>query len=403
METTTLDINRTIWASTLTILVLPFSTIGEEVKEKKTLESNASLQLRYRYELVDQDIESKDNAHASTIRARFNYSTSLSDNFSGLIEVDSATYVGNDNFNNGRNGKVNYSTVPDYEYTDVNQAWINYSGFKDTNLKYGRQTIKLNNRRFISALGWRQNNHSYTGALLQNKSLENTEITLAYISDIHHGIRDTTIDTDSTLFNFVYTGLPNWKMAFYDIRLDSFGDTTGAWLTGSHSLKNIKVLFDYEYAKQKEHEQAQTAYEVDYERLVAGLQYGKTTVKIGQEVLGSDNANNSALYTPLGLNHAFNGWADVFAGKTPEHGLVDSHIKLTTSLSGYTFSMAYHDFQADQSTPMGDYGTEFDMSLSTKINKNVGVLLKYANYKADDYAVDTQKFWVQLVSNNLLD
>ena len=41
------------------------------------------------------------------------------------------------------------------------------------------------------------------------------------------------------------------------------------------------------------------------------------------------------------------------------------------------------------------YGTEFDAALNFKINV-VSVGLKYANYNAESFAVDTEKFWLRL-------
>ena len=65
------------------------------------------------------------------------------------------------------------------------------------------------------------------------------------------------------------------------------------------------------------------------------------------------------------------------------------------------FGATYHDFTGNED---GDFGSEIDLSLSKKFKlpdvgqpyKDVNVLLKYADYTAEDAPyVDTQKIWVQ--------
>ncbi|QQN74288.1 hypothetical protein [Croceicoccus sp. YJ47] len=41
-----------------------------------------------------------------------------------------------------------------------------------------------------------------------------------------------------------------------------------------------------------------------------------------------------------------------------------------------------------------DYGSEFDASLGVKLGA-VALLAKYADYRADAFAVDTRKVWLQ--------
>lgn len=42
-----------------------------------------------------------------------------------------------------------------------------------------------------------------------------------------------------------------------------------------------------------------------------------------------------------------------------------------------------------------DYGHEWDALLAFKLG-DVQVLTKYANYRADGFGVDTERFWLQL-------
>ena len=61
-------------------------------------------------------------------------------------------------------------------------------------------------------------------------------------------------------------------------------------------------------------------------------------------------------------------------------------------LPGLNASVAFHQF--DSARAGLEYGTEWDASAGFKIGK-VGLLLKYANYDAKDFGVDTRKLWLQ--------
>ncbi len=61
-------------------------------------------------------------------------------------------------------------------------------------------------------------------------------------------------------------------------------------------------------------------------------------------------------------------------------------------LGNVTAAVAYHQFESDFGNV--DYGSEWDASLGFRIGP-VNLLAKYANYNADSFAVDTEKFWLQ--------
>ncbi len=62
-------------------------------------------------------------------------------------------------------------------------------------------------------------------------------------------------------------------------------------------------------------------------------------------------------------------------------------------LDTLTATVVYHQFD---STRLGiDYGSEFDLQLQAKYQR-FNLLLKYADYNADRFATDTDKYWVQV-------
>ena len=61
-------------------------------------DGNAALQLRYRYEFVDQDGIAK-QADASTLKTRFTWNSGTVANFKGLLEVDNVSGIGGEQYN----------------------------------------------------------------------------------------------------------------------------------------------------------------------------------------------------------------------------------------------------------------------------------------------------------------
>ena len=59
--------------------------------------------------------------------------------------------------------------------------------------------------------------------------------------------------------------------------------------------------------------------------------------------------------------------------------------------------MAHHSFDADEDSPTLDkLGNELDASYVRKFGKRYSAGLKYADYNAKDFAVDTKKLWFWL-------
>ena len=110
-------------------------------------------------------------------------------------------------------------------------------------------------------------------------------------------------------------------------------------------------------------------------------------------MLGSDNG--IPFQTPLGANHKFNGWADIFGINKPADGLQDFYGAIEAAIGPVKLDLIYHDFTADEGG--GDYGTEIDAKLAWKIKKHYTLAASYASYDADEYKSDTDKLWLELI------
>jgi hypothetical protein len=153
-----------------------------------------------------------------------------------------------------------------------------------------------------------------------------------------------------------------------------------------------------EYARQSNYGDGPVSYDADYVRVEQGLSWSGFTATGIYELLGSDNGV-AAFQTPLATGHVFNGFADVFL-VTPATGLQDFYADVRYKVaanSGGPFSYfdglllitQYHEFR---SAVQGlDYGSEFDFYAYLPIRDGLYVQAKYANYQADQFAVDIEK------------
>jgi hypothetical protein len=395
----------------LAIASSTFSHAASATQPLSTLitEGKPILDLRYRYEHVDQD-NALNNANAQTLRTRAGFQSGKWYGLSALIEADNVSRIGDASYNNTRNGQGDYSVVADPDGSEVNQALLRYDHTYGSAV-LGRQRINLDNQRFIGGVAWRQNEQTYDGALLQLKPLTGLTLSYAYIDTINtifgpgNGRFDTAanpanIDGHSHLLNAQYVLMPELIASAYQYRLgldnlaagSQSSQTTGVRLNGVIS----GISYALEYAKQKDYADNPLKLDSDYYLAELGYTIQGVALKAGHEVLGgASGPGNRAFQTPLATKHAFQGWADIFL-LTPANGIKDAYLGGSAPLLGGTLAAWYHDYRADRGSSR--YGSEIDVSYAHAIPGVKGLvgLVKYAGYNADDVSVDTDKLWVQL-------
>jgi hypothetical protein len=368
--------------------------------------------LRYRWEHVEQD--GLKTTNGDPIRLRLGYLTPKFAGFQAYAEFEGNTPVFDDDYNDKSNGKTDYAVIADPSKGELNQGWLSFDTIPDTVIKGGRQVILLDNQRFVGAVGWRQMEQTFDAANLLNTSLGALSANISYIWNVR-SILSEDINMNSPLVNLKYTFEGIGALTGYGYWLDySDADDSGPFeyafstqtlglrFTGKPAITDtLNLLYTAEYANQSDYQDNPEDYTADYYHFIGGiLAPNKGSVinnisgKVGYEVLGSDN--DVSFKTPLGTNHGFNGWADQFLTAPPE-GLRDFYGALGTVLYGHKINLIYHDFQAD--TGGADYGTEFDVMVTKKFAGHYTVQAAYANYNADEYKVDTQKFWLQMTVN----
>lgn len=364
-----------------------------------------TIDARLRYEGVDQPAT---DADAVTVRVRPGITLGTSAGFSVLVEGE-GTLAAVDHFRGAPFLPANgYSVVADPENIELNRAQIQYKS-KAVTLTGGRQRINLDDQRFVGSVGWRQNEQTFDAV--------RAEATLGPVA-----LDGTYAWSQRTIFgvdagprqayggNFVLLGagaaLGPVKVKAFSYLLDfdaaepvalTSTQTYGARATAAFKLSpKASLNLAASYASQSDYKLNPDNYSAEYIAGEAGLGYGNYTLTGGYELLGSDSG--AAFQTPMATLHKFNGWADMFL-TTPAAGLQDIYVGLAAkfpqakALPGLNAAVVYHDFQSDAGSV--DYGSEWDAQLGFKVRKT-SLLFKYADYDANGFGVDTQKFWVQL-------
>ncbi|MEE7624958.1 alginate export family protein [Methylobacter sp. Wu8] len=364
--------------------------------------------LNYRYENVDQDRGAQRTANANTARLRAGL---LSPVFHGLQGY--AEYEGNlamqEDFNSTRNNNTAYSTVADPQQSEVNQLWLSYAGIPDTVIKGGRQRIKLDDDRFIGNVGWRQMETTFDSVLLthNNQQLFGLTVNAGYIGNVQT-FTSTTENIEAPILNvnykvgdygnlvgyaylLDYTERENYEKSSqtYGLRMSNFQKPGDTYKLGD----NYGLVYTAEWGRQIDYGHGATKYEADRINLMSGFTAYNFTFQGAMEQLDGKGLNKT-FDTPLGTNHAFQGWADLFLA-TPADGIRDVFGTVLTTLDrgNVVLTGVYHDFSDD--TGQLHYGKEWDVQALKKFGKHYSVLAKYAYYDADQFGTDTQKIWVQ--------
>lgn len=391
----------------------------------------ANVDMRYRYEDVRNASvpvapAQTNQAQANTVRLRVGYTTDTFNGFGAMVEAESTHDLGNKKYNGGNNGNANFANILDPEVTEINQAYLSYSGLANTTIKFGRQRINLDNQRFIGAVAWRQNEQTFDAFTVVNKSLPDTTITAGYLTNANRIIGDgAAADAgnarmQSPIFNVNYKGFSFAEIAAYYYQLDyepaagaatttSSVDNFGIRLNGSAAMGGNKLLYTAEYAKETDGSNNSVNFDTDYTLLEAGIDVPSIAVfKLGYEVLGTDTGattkatgavTNRSFSTPLATLHAFNGWTDMFLA-TPTAGLKDTYVTVGTKLAGISLAANYHDYRADETVGgVSDLGDEWGVSATYTFDKIYTVGLKYSDYKQGDAAAtalykSTEKTWL---------
>ena len=395
-----------------TFCVPAFAQDTEQKESKSEIEDAISkikpiFQARLRYESVEQD-NALSNADALTYRFRAGLQTGEAYGTSFLIEFDHVEDIVDDfnpdPFTPNANTGV-FSVVADPRITELNRLQLVNKSLPDTTVTLGRQRIILDDSRFIGNVGWRQNEQTFDALRVQNKSLGELSLDVSYVNRVNRIFGDDSNvgewDGDTYLINASHpTPIGNLTGFAYFIDFNNAGgifsnQTIGARLAGKQTFGEGSFGYSLSYAIQEDYGSSNLDYSADYANAEGTYKTGGLLLGAGYELLGGDMQRG--FQAPLSTLHKFNGWADIFLN-TPTMGIEDLYLKAGYApgnlgmLKGTNFIAVYHEFSSD--TGGLNYGSELNLVTTTKVGK-VKTLIKFADYSADDFDVDTQKIWVQ--------
>ena len=337
--------------------------------------------------------------------------------YAGLLAID-------EDYNSGRNNNNIYSKVLDPQKSELNQLWLSYAGIPDTLIKGGRQRIKLDDDRFIGNVGWRQMETTFDSVLIthNNQQLFGLTVNAGYIGNVNT-FTATTENINAPILNVNYKIGDYGNVVGYGYWLDytegnepitpeksnqTYGLRINNYQKPGDSLKisdNYGLVYTAEWGYQRNYGHGKTPYQSERINLMGGFTAYNLTFQGAMEQLGGQGLNKT-FDTPLGTNHAFQGWADVFVVNTPNQGIRDvfGTVISTFDRGDIVLTGVFHDFSSDSG--QFHYGTEWDASALKKFGKHYSLLAKYAYYSADSSYVtggvdksfantDTQKIWLQ--------
>ena len=167
----------------------------------------------------------------------------------------------------------------------------------------------------------------------------------------------------------------------------------GAW-----SLGGVKALYTAELARQDSCAGGDRRIDANYSRIGGGMGAGKGFVRLDYERLGS-NGGGYGFQTPLGTNHLFQGWTDLFL-TTPAQGIRDVYVSAGAAVNDAQLYAEVHDLRPDFGSI--HYGSEVDLGATYPITKQLTGKLEYARFQEADRLAgtarkaDTTKVWVTL-------
>ncbi|MFT4873210.1 alginate export family protein [Congregibacter sp.] len=381
-------------------------SIGEQLATAVS-DGSIALDLRYRYENVDQD-GFDDAAQASLLRTRLTLASGRLGPVSGLLEIDDVSSIGSEDYNSTENGKPQYPTIAGPQGTEFNQAWLRYST-GDLDATLGRQRIVLDRGRFVGAKPWQQNEQTYDAVRLTWKVRPGFAIDASYVNQVSRvfgpsdGIDPADWHGDSTFLRMSYDLADGHELVGFAYLLDvaaqsdfsaaktgnNSSDTFGVAYSGAFS--GLKVLA--RLATQEDSGASELDYRAPYYIIEMAAPLGDMRLKAAYEVLGADNGVGFG--TPLANGHGHQGWADKFLA-TPGDGVKDAWVSLEGKLGPLALTARYHDFSAESSSV--SFGTEIDLQAQWVINDWLTATAKAAVFEADAPGryPDTAKVWLML-------
>lgn len=359
--------------------------------------------LRARHESVDNDAFNRD-ARADTLRLRLGLRAHFGSGWQALVEGNGVASAG-DHYNSGANDQIQYPGIADPQAAELNQAWLGWQG-GGFDAKAGRQALAWDNQRWVSDGAFRQHGQTFDAVAMAWQPATNWTLRYAWLDRVHRSATDKALSPlsrerklDTHLFNAAFQhGRQQWVGYAYlyedrDVATASVATWGARWQgrpAGDGFGWQLELAQQSDYANNPQH------FTHRYWLLEPAWTQAGITGKLGWEHLGGDG--HTALQTPLGSWHSFDGWNDQFSA-TPAAGLNDRYASLNGHLGNrgvaakLAWTLSWHDFRPDTGRR---YGSEWDGMLAYPLLPGLNAQFVLTHYRADHFGHDDTKLWLQL-------
>jgi len=364
---------------------------------------------RLRYDHIDQE-NFPDESTALTLSARASVEWTPSDWLSGLIEIGGVGAIVDD-FSDQPGSGLDKPLIPDPDHLDINRLQIQADLGQDSFVTLGRQTLRIDDQRFLGMAPFRQNTRSYDAVRLSARTQNTHTFQVGYIAKVNRPLGNRTalgeFDSNSWFGNANFqTALGRVGVFHYALDLETgpnanrnralSSQTSGVRFDGRYHRSDLKFDFEASYARQSDHADNPLNYSADYYLVDVKTFIGNLEASFRHEVLGSGGAQS--FQTPLASLHKFQGEADVFLS-TPIDGIADTSVALKYnggtfgSLKDITPTVRLHQFEADSGG--ATYGQEIDLVLQAKL-ADFKLKIALADYRADSFAADRRRVFASI-------
>jgi len=407
-----MKLNTKLLAGSACCMLATMAHAGDEVatavdiggKEKSFwADTEIYLDGRLRYEYADMAAKS-DDSNVLSVRNRLGIITPEVSGFSLLAELEHTMILSKTSsysaFPSGSR-----SVIADPDNFDLNRLQLTYK-LDDTKFVVGRQKITHGGQRFIGAVGWRQNDQTFDAITVSNKSIENLDLAYSYANQVNRifGTQApaaplSRFHGDLHMFRADYKGFDIGALSGFAYLLDFdnaaalSSNTYGLELNGKTEVSALPTDLHYLLTGAIQNDAGNNAaeYEEYYVRAELSLKGEKVQAGLGLERMTGDGTR--AFQMPMGTNHKFNGFADVYL-TTPADGLRDYHAWVGFKCPlGAKHRASFHHFSSDEGNVY--LGYEFDYVAKKTLTENTSVLMKLAHFEGHGTSKDVQRASLQ--------
>lgn len=386
--------------------------------------------VRWRYQQVDDQVRGNGTAHTVKLRAKLNWQAP--EYWSAVLELDSVHELNRGEFNSVTVNDAS-TPIPDPEGTRFNQLMLQYQSDDDWSARIGRQTITFDQGRHIGGNEFWQHEHSFDAMRLTYQDNLKWQFDYVYVDAAQRifgpkansqlSVRDVRFpelqerpvnergrhDHQSHLMQLQYDFGRAASIGGYYYLLDNQTQvnastkTFGGFVKGAVKPANIKYSYRLEWAQQSDHGDSLWDYQTDYVFAEVGAQLRSHSLTLSYEKVGADN--NTGFQTPLGSNHKFLGWADIFSGYRSGQGLGDLFVTYKGRDGKLRWRTMLHNF-SDESGDT-DMGQELDVELAYRYSRKLEFKAAAAFYFADEgfymlpHSQQDQSMWFVSINYNI--